>query len=344
VEVSTDLRVGVIGAGLIGANHIERITTNISGARVVAVVEPDPVRMSHALDSAPGAVAHSDSDSLLDSGEIDAVLIATYGDLHEPVLLRAIDQRMPTFVEKPLTRDSVSSMRVVEAEQRLQHPIIQVGFMRRFDSEYAALKAMVDSGEHGELLMLHMAHRLAKSREGAGAAMPITDALVHELDMAMWLAEEPIVAIEVKRSRQNTLSDPALRDPQFVVLETRSGRIVSVELNVGAQFGYQATTEAVFESAVVNCARAAGPEVRSAGRWGGEEHPTYASRFAAAFDAQVQRWVEAARHGRADGATAWDGYMATLVAEAGVESQGSGERITVTAPARPGFYARTPSR
>lgn len=337
----SELRVGVVGAGLVGLSHIERITSRVAGASIVGVVEPDAGRLAGALAAAPGSVAYPTSDALLDSGDVDALLVATYGDLHEPVLLRAIELRMPTFVEKPLTRDSASSRRVVDAEQRLEHPIIQVGFMRRFDREYRALKTMVDGGDHGALLMLHMAHRLPTYREGATATMPITDALVHEIDMAMWLAGEAFTSIEVRPVRQNSLSDPALADPQFVVLETVSGRIVSVELNVGAQFGYQATTEAVFEAAVVNCGRGEGPEVHSAGRWGGPEHPSYAPRFAAAFDTQLQQWVDAATHGRAVGATAWDGYLATLIAEAGVESLQSGMRTIVSAPSKPEFYART---
>ncbi len=334
----SDLRIGVIGAGLIGMNHIQRLTGHTARAIVTAVVEPDDTRREAALIAAPGAVSFPDTESLVASGDVDAIIVATYGDLHEPVLMQAIEARMPCFVEKPLTRDSVSALRVTEAEQTLDHPIIQVGFMRRFDSEYVALKAMVDSGEHGALLMLHMAHRLASYREGATATMPITDALVHELDMAMWLSQEPFVSIDVKRSRQNSLSDSALIDPQLVVLETESGRLVTVELNVGAQFGYQATTEAVFESAVVNCGRTTGPEIRSAGRWGGPEHPSYAPRFDAAFSAQLQRWVDAACLGGIDGANAWDGYLATLVAEAGVKSQELRAPITVKAEPRPAFY------
>jgi myo-inositol 2-dehydrogenase/D-chiro-inositol 1-dehydrogenase len=333
-----DLRVGVIGAGLIGINHIRRLTGNTARAVVAGVVEPDGGRLEAALAAAPGAKSFPDAQSLIASGDVDALIVATYGDLHEPVVMEAIDANMPCFVEKPLTRDSVSALRVTEAEQALDQPVIQVGFMRRFDSEYVALKGMVDSGEHGELLMLHMAHRLASYRDGATATMPITDALVHELDMAMWLSQEPFVSIEVKRSRHNSLSDPALIDPQLVVLETESGRLVTVELNVGAQFGYQATTEAVFEAAVVNCGRTAGPEIRSAGRWGGPEHPTYAPRFDAAFATQLQRWVDAALCGGIDGANAWDGYLATLVAEAGVKSQEMRAPITVSAEPRPSFY------
>lgn len=335
---TTDLEVGVVGAGLIGLSHVRRISKVVRGARVSAVVEPDSGRLSAALAEAPGAVAMASADDLLAEERIDALVVATYGDLHEPVLLGALERGLPVFVEKPLTRDSASSLRVVEAELRLPWPLIQVGFMRRFDSEYLQLKEMIDGGGMGRVLMLHMAHRLATYRDGATASMPILDALVHEIDMAHWLLGEPFVAIEVKRSLQNRLSDPALPDPQFVILETCSGRLVTVELNVGVQFGYQATTEAVCESAVVYCGRDAGPVVHVDGMRRGNVHAGYATRFEAALTLQVQHWVEAARHGHVDGATAWDGYMATRVAEAGVRSQETGQRISLDAQLQPEFY------
>ena len=331
-----ELRVGVVGAGLMGTQHIQRISRRIAGARVTGIVEPAPERLTRALADAPGAIAFETASALME--EVDALLVATHGDLHEPVLLEAIERGIPVFVEKPLTRDSASSLRVVEAEMRLQYPIIQVGFMRRFDSEYRQLKGMVDRDDFGALLTMHLAHRLPSYRKGAPAAMPVSDALVHEIDMIGWLTGESFRAIEVRRTLQNRLSAEPLIDPQLVLIEMASGRLITVELNVGVQFGYQVTAEAVFERAVVNCGRGSGPEVHVDGRFGGAEHASYASRFAAAFDRQLQQWADAARHGRIAGASCWDGYVSTLVAEAGVRSQRGGGRVIIESQHRPEFY------
>ena len=114
--MNTPLRVAVVGAGRMGADHIERIHRRINGAEIAAVVDIDRARAEAAIAHIPGAVAHTDFQEVLDRDDIDAALIATPGFLHEQVLLSAIEHGLPTLCEKPLTPDAESSWRVVEAE------------------------------------------------------------------------------------------------------------------------------------------------------------------------------------------------------------------------------------
>ena len=153
------LRVAVIGAGRMGADHIQRLNTRIHGAEVAAVVDVDLARAQAAIEGIPGAVALADAEEALNNGDVNAVLIATPGFLHEDILLKAIAKDIPILCEKPLTPDAESSWKIVEAEQKLGHKRIQVGFMRRFDAEYAALGKIIRDSELGELLMLHHQHR-----------------------------------------------------------------------------------------------------------------------------------------------------------------------------------------
>ncbi|MBR7502594.1 Gfo/Idh/MocA family oxidoreductase, partial [Mycobacterium tuberculosis] len=105
-----DFRIGVVGAGMMGADHIRRITRSISGANVSAVIEPDTGRAQAALGDAPAAQAFTRVEDALDAGAVDGLLIATPGFLHEPVLLPAIEAGIPTLCEKPLTPDPESSL------------------------------------------------------------------------------------------------------------------------------------------------------------------------------------------------------------------------------------------
>jgi myo-inositol 2-dehydrogenase / D-chiro-inositol 1-dehydrogenase len=339
-----DLRIAVVGAGMMGGDHIERITRRISGARVASIVEPDAARGSAAAANAPGAVVRSDIREALDRDRLDAVLIATPGPLHEQVLLPSLDAGVAILCEKPLTPDSESSLRILEAEQRLERPRIQVGFMRRFDAEYVALRELVVSRELGALLLLHCAHRNPSTTPGYTESMLITDSVVHELDVVPWLAGERVAAVEVRKPRRNSLAPPGLDEPQLVLIELSSGVIASVEMNVNAQFGYQVTTEAVFERGVAQIGRTAGLTQWREGRWGGAEHVSFKTRFGAAFDTEVQRWVDAVRRGTIDGASAWDGYLAAAACEAGVEAQRTGRRVEVRAVAKPEFYSRLTTR
>src|SRR3954451_13615414 len=114
-----DLRVGVVGAGMMGADHIQRITRVISGATVTAVVEPDQGRARAAADAAPGSQTFSNIEDALSADALDAVVIATPGQFHEPVLVPALEAGLPILCEKPLTPDSESSARILELEQKL---------------------------------------------------------------------------------------------------------------------------------------------------------------------------------------------------------------------------------
>jgi len=333
------LRVAVVGAGMMGADHVARITRRVSGAEVVAVVDPDTDRATAAAATAPGAITASDFDEALEATEIDAVIIATPGFLHEAVLMPALERRLAILCEKPLTTDEAASLRVLEAEQALDRPHIQVGFMRRFDQGYVDLRAMVESGRHGALLALHCAHRNATTPPNYSEEMLILDSVIHEIDVVPFVAGEPIAAVEVKKPRRNSLAPDGLPEPQIVILETVSGTMAIVEINVNIQFGYQVTTDAVFESGVASIGREQGLAITTAGSTGTSVPPSFKERFGAAYDTQVQRWVDAAHRGTIDGPSAWDGYLASVVATAGVEAQRSGERVEVRyALEKPAFY------
>lgn len=335
---NSDLRIAVVGAGMMGADHIRRITDTISGARLVSVVEPDATRARAAAAGLAEASTRSRIEDALEHDDIDAVVIATPGQFHEPVLYPALEAGVAILCEKPLTPDSKSSLKILEAEQRLDRPHIQVGFMRRFDAEYAALRTLIASKDAGELLLLKCAHRNASTPPGYTERMLITDSVVHEFDVVPWLAGEAIVAVEVRRLRRNSFAPEGLHDPQLVTIELGSGVIAEVEISVNIGFGYQVTTEAVFEQGVAEIGRTAGLTTWKGGRWGGEEHASFTTRFADAYDTQIQRWVDAVHRGTIDGPSAWDGYVVAAACEAGVASQEGGGRVEVSTIAKPTFY------
>jgi myo-inositol 2-dehydrogenase/D-chiro-inositol 1-dehydrogenase len=333
-----ELRVAVVGAGRMGADHIQRITRRTSGARVSAVVEPDRDRAVAAIAAAPGAHAFADLAAAIEAGVVDAVLIATPGAFHEPVIMSALDAALPVLCEKPLTPDPESSRRIVEREQRLDRPHIQVGFMRRYDAEYQALRREIATGTAGELLMLHCVHRNPDVLADYRPSMLITDSVVHELDVVPWLVGSEIRSIEVRHGRRNRLSPDGLQEPILVLIELDSGVLVDVEMNVSAQFGYQVATEAVFEKGIARIGQPSGPQLWSEGRFSVGEHISFVTRFARAYDDQVQRWVDAVRAGGlVDGPNAWDGYRVALACEAGIAALDGGT-VPVLTPPRPAFY------
>jgi myo-inositol 2-dehydrogenase / D-chiro-inositol 1-dehydrogenase len=335
---STNLKVCVVGAGKMGADHIERLTHHIVGAEVVMVVDVDSSRAEKAVEAIPSAVAAPNVEQALDREDVNAFVIATPGFLHKDVLLQVRKRNVPILCEKPLTPDAASSWEIVEAEQRLGNKRIQVGFMRRFDFEYQQLRNLITSGELGELLMLHCSHRNADTPAGFTNEMLINDSVVHEFDVIRYLTGEEIKNVQVRLGRATRHAPSGQHDPQHVLIETGSGVLADVEIFVNAQFGYQVATQAVFEKGVVNIGEDGGPYVRSAGRWGGSIAPSFVERFRSAYDAEVQSWVDAAHRGEVGGPTVWDGYATAACCEAGVTAQRSGEKVDVSLKTKPSVF------
>jgi myo-inositol 2-dehydrogenase / D-chiro-inositol 1-dehydrogenase len=336
--ISTNLRVCVVGAGKMGADHVERLSRRIVGAEVSVVVDTDASRAKKAVESTPSAAAVPEIGQALKREDVDAVVIATPGFLHKEILLQVLGRGLPILCEKPLTPDAASSWEIVEAEQRSGKKCIQVGFMRRFDAEYRRLRDLITSDELGKLLMLHCSHRNPKAPPGFSKEMLINDSVVHEFDAIRFLTGEEINSVQVRLGRASRHAPSDQHDPQQVLIETESGVLADVEIFVNAQFGYQVATQAVLEMGIVNIGEDGGPYVRTRGRWGGEVTPGFVERFRSAFDTEVQSWVDAAKQGTVGGPTAWDGYATAACCEAGVAAQSSGEKVKVSLQTKPGIY------
>ncbi|MFC6061764.1 Gfo/Idh/MocA family protein [Streptomyces ochraceiscleroticus] len=332
------LGVAVIGTGRMGSDHVRRIDDVISGARVAAVVDIDAARVKAIADGIEGCTPYTDPVAAMDDPAVGAVLIASPGPAHEATLLAAFERDLPVLCEKPLTPDAESALRVLRAEEKLGHRRVQVGFMRRYDADYMKLKDRLDQGAYGRPLMLHNKHRNPNCPPGFTNAMMINDSAVHEIDVTRWLLDEEITSVRVLFPKPTDKAPEGLSDPQLILFETASGRIVDTELFVNCGFGYQVMCEAVCTDGTARIGDNHGVFANTATGWGGTIDPGFEDRFADAYDRQVQRWVDATRRGEVEGPSVWDGYAAAAVCEAGVRAQETGERVTVELAERPALY------
>lgn len=332
------LGVAVVGTGKMGADHVRRIGAVINGARVTAVVDVDAERAKRIASAVDGCTAYTDPAAAMAADDVDAVLIASPGPAHEAALLTAFEHDLPVLCEKPLTPDAASALRVLEAELRLGHRRVQVGFMRRYDAEYMKLKSLLETGQLGRPLMLHNRHRNAASPPFFTSSMLISDSVAHETDATRWLLGQEITAVQVLRPRPSASAPDDLQDPQFVVFETDGGAIVDVEMFVNCGFGYQVQAEIVCERGTARIGDGHAMVTNMAGRWGGTIAQDFVERFADAYDREIQTWVDATRRGEVTGPSAWDGYAAAAVCEAGVRALEEGGRVEVELVERPAFY------
>lgn len=331
------LKIGVIGTGMIGQDHIRRISEVLSGAVVTAVSDVDNSR-AQTVAKARGAKLFDNAAALIASDDVDAVLVCSWGPAHEEAVLPALAAGKPVFVEKPLATSQDACLRIIDAEVKLGKRLIQVGYMRRYDAAYAALKATIASGAIGAPLMYHSAHRNASVPEGRYTDdMAIADTMVHDIDVARFLLDDEVARIRVIAGRKNSLGGK-LRDPILGVMEMRGGAVVTVEVSVNIQYGYDIRGEVSGEKGTAELAESHKVVLKAGDNFSGRVPADWRERFIAAYDTELQDFIHAASRGEVSGPSAWDGYAIQVVSDAGIRAGSTGEIVACEMADKPALY------
>jgi len=331
------LNLGVIGVGLIGQDHIRRITTVVSGARVAAVTDVDLSRAGSVAGGLSDVRVHRTGQDLIADEGIDAVVVTSWGGTHEEYVLAGIQAGKHVFCEKPLATTREACERIVDAEVAAGRRLVMVGFMRRFDRGYQAMKQTVARGDIGVPLLFHSAHRNPAVPPGVDTDGVIVDTCVHDIDIARWLLADEVAAVRVLAPRRNSRAG-AMRDPLLMLLEMAGGAVVDVEISVNIAYGYDIRGEVVGESGTASLAEGSPVTLRRDGHVAGPVPADWRERFTRAYDIELAAWIEAAARGTATGPNAWDGTAAAAVCDAALAALRSGERAEVALGERPGFY------
>jgi myo-inositol 2-dehydrogenase/D-chiro-inositol 1-dehydrogenase len=333
--------IGVIGVGMIGQDHIRRLTHVLAGSQVVAVSDVDPARTKEVAESLPvPARVHATGEELIADPDVQAVIVASWGPTHEEYVLASLWAGKPVFCEKPLATTEEACSRIIDAEVEVGRRLVQVGFMRRYDAAYRAMKQVVDSGEIGAPLLVHSRHRNPSVPEHYTREMAITDTAVHDFDTVRWLLGEELVSATVLTPRRSRHGGD-LQDPLMMLFETESGALVDVETSVNIRYGYDIRGEIVGEDGTVALAETSPVLVRRGGTVAGRVPEDWRERFIRAYDVELQQWVDALAAGRgATGPGSWDGYAAAVVSDAAVEALRSGTKVAITLRDKPDLYAK----
>jgi myo-inositol 2-dehydrogenase / D-chiro-inositol 1-dehydrogenase len=334
------VKFGVVGTGAIGREHINRITNKLSGGKIVAVTDVNQESAKQTVDQYQlDAVVYPDDLALIADENVDAVLVTSWGPAHEATVVAAVEAGKYVFCEKPLATTAEGCLRIVEAEIKQGKKLVQVGFMRRYDSGYVQLKQAIDKGEIGEPLMIKAVHRNPEVGENYTTDMAVTDTLIHEIDVLHWLVNDDYKSVQVVFPKKTKYAHDKLQDPQLFTIETNSGIVMNVEVFVNCKYGYDIQCEVVGEEGVAYLPEYSSVVTRKEAKLSSSILMDWKYRFMDAYDVEIQDFMDSiVKKGEPQGPTSWDGYIAAVTADACVKAQQTGEKEPITLKERPVFY------
>ena len=322
------IKIGLLGAGRIGLTHA-RAVSGIATARIAAVFDPIEAAARAAIDLT-GARRATEAEIMADPA-IDAVMICTPTDLHADQVERAAEAGKAIFCEKPIDLEVARVRACLQVVERTGARLM-IGFNRRFDSEFVALRARIEAGAVGEVELVQITSRdhapppIDYIRRSGGL---FKDMMIHDLDMARFLVGEEFVEVFATGS---VLIDPAIGaagdvDTATATLKTASGKIVVITTNRRASYGHDQRCEVHGSKGMASIGNRRATGVSVADSEGYRSEPLLASfmvRYADAYRRELTAFVEALASGGPLSPSGEDGLRALELADAARRSMETG--------------------
>jgi myo-inositol 2-dehydrogenase/D-chiro-inositol 1-dehydrogenase len=321
------LKVGIIGAGRIGTVHARTIVNRVPEAVVVAIA--DPVKSQAEKLAAELGISRvvADHREILKDRGIDAVLVCSSTDTHAAVVTEAAKAGKQIFCEKPLDLD-LPRIDAVLAEVRRAGVKLMMGFNRRFDPDFAHIRAEVARGAVGTPQLLRITSRdpgpppIAYIKVSGGIFM---DMSIHDFDMARFVMGREVEEVSAATA---VLVDPAIGqagdvDTAIVTLRFAGGAIGAIDNSRRAVYGYDQRVEVFGSGGMVANANHAAHTVSHADDAG--VHASlplnfFMQRYTAAYEAEIRAFVACVIEGTEPPVGGADARAATVIAYAALRS------------------------
>ena len=326
------LNVALLGAGRIAGVHATAITTN-PGSRLVAVSDIN-TEAAAKLATQYGAEVRT-TDAILADATINAVLIATSTDTHSDLIERATAAGKAVLCEKPV---DLSLARARACQKAVGKSAVMIGFNRRFDPNFAALKAALDKGEIGKPELLSITSfdpappPVAYIKVSGGL---FRDMMIHDFDMANFIMGAAPVTVSAVGS---SIVDPAIGaagdvDTAVVTLSYADGRITVIKNSRRAVYGYDQRVELLGSEGLLQAQNMLENTVvksTTAGVTGAKPTYFFLERYMPAYAAEWAAFVTAVTKGSAVPVNLSDGIAALAMAEAATLSAKSGGPVRLS--------------
>lgn len=321
----TPRRIGFIGLGGMGRRHLQIISGLPTMASVAALCDIDAERVAELAQSHGSAEVFTDPEACARDAKVDGFVIASDDESHYSILSDCLRREVPVLCEKPMTSSASQAWHLTDREAKLGRRLIHVGFMRRFDPEYAWIRSMSCTGALGRPLTAVGRHRMPTGAANFGAEMLVASSATHDIDAFRWLTREEVTDVACESS----VAPEEGAATVMLTMRSESGVLGVFELTAAPACPYEVTFEVIGTAGTATtgippaASRAADTGV---GRFGPAD---WIERFAAAYYAQAVAWLITLETGSWPSATAWDGYANSVVVAAATQALATRERVAV---------------
>lgn len=328
------MKIGLLGCGRIGQVHAKSIA-HLDGVEVSAVADAFAAP-AEALAASTGAAVLG-SEALIQSSDVDAVVIGTPTDTHYDLIHQAAAAGKAIFCEKPVDMSADRIRDCMEAVAKANVPFL-TAFNRRFDPNFAHVQSRIAAGDIGAVEIVTIQSRdpspppVSYIKSSGGL---FRDMMIHDLDMARFLlGEEPTSVYAVGAA----LVDPAIGeagdvDTAAVTLTTASGKICQISNSRRASYGYDQRIEVHGADGMLRAENMLENTVQLATSDGFRAAPAqhfFLERYAEAYRREMAHFVSAVRDGTPVSPSIEDGLRAQVLADAAAESLEKGAPVEVS--------------
>jgi myo-inositol 2-dehydrogenase/D-chiro-inositol 1-dehydrogenase len=322
------LSIAMIGAGRIGRIHARNVAAH-PRAHLAGIADP------HAPSAEALAEACGTQVLTLDQAfAADAVLIGSPTPTHAEYIERAAEAGKPVFCEKPVDLSAARVRACLDVVRRTGVKLM-VGFNRRFDPSFSVLKRRIEAGEIGNVELVTIISRDPSPPPPSYIASSgglFRDMMIHDLDMARFLlGEEP----EELFAAASCLVDPGIGqagdvDTAVVTLRTASGRLCQISNSRRATYGYDQRIEVHGSGGLLRAGNMTATTVElatGAGFTSDPALPFFLERYAPAYRAELDAFIEAVEADTAPRPDGDDGLAALVLADAATQSAQTGRPV-----------------
>jgi myo-inositol 2-dehydrogenase/D-chiro-inositol 1-dehydrogenase len=325
------VRFAILGAGRIGLVHAQALK-DVAGAELIAIAEPFE-EAAKAAQARFGGDLRS-IDEIAASDDVDAVVICTPTDTHADLIEQFAKAGKAIFCEKPVDLDATRVKACLKTVEETDATLM-VGFNRRFDPDFMAVKAAIDAGHIGDVEMITITSRDPGappydyiSRSGG----IFRDMTIHDFDIARWLLGEEIETVQASAS---VLTDPKIGelgdyDSANVLLRTASGKHCVITNSRRAAYGYDQRIEVLGSKGMVSARNKQEANIEIAGQSGFQSPPLlnfFMTRYTRAYANEIAAFVKAVSEKASPPTTGQDGLRALELADAAVRSAETGQAV-----------------